>query len=279
MDRKNQTNQKLENLQKKSKYIKEATVKPSIARVFFLILDGIDYTKAIAESYYSSGTNKKMKSLPNPKVIAIYLSTLKKAGLIKKKEKEGKIQKYEVDWNGLFDLVSFWNLGEFSEAYWNMGYGDMGDEKVKKINEFFIDNFVKPYFEKRKEELKLAYGHLKIGGEVSKNSIFRYPLQEAYKLLEKHGEDFCTIPKHFDNVDFTLDDEIKIVSSLIVGPYYYNNELVIKFLKKKNNRKNPLYPIFDFIKKLNEMLELGERTKFDDSKKIITDKVISILEE
>ncbi len=276
--KKNQMNQRLEIMQKKAKHIREATEKPSVARVFFLILDKIDYTKAIAEAYYCSGNNKKMKSLPNPKVIAIYLSTLKQARLIKKKEKEGKIQRYEIDWNGFFDLISLGN-GEFSEAYWNAGYGNFNLKDFKKINKFFINNFVKPYFEKRKEELKLAYHRLEINGKTRKEDIHYYQLKEAHELNEKYGTEYCKIPKYFDNVDFNLDYEINTISSLIIAPYYFNNQLIVKFLKNKKNRNNPLFLIFDFIKKYNEMIQLGERMHFDASKKFLIDKVISIIEK
>jgi hypothetical protein len=266
-------NNKLKNLQNKSNHIREATEKASIARVFFLILDGVDYTKSIAEAYYSSGSNKKMnKKLPNSKVIAIYLSTLKEAGLIKKKEKDGRIQRYEIDWLGLFDLISLGNAGEFSEAY-HYSFETLIDfPKINQTNQYFIDNFVKPYFEKRKEELKLAYGYL----NKDKDCKYYYSLKEANMLQEKHGKDFCFIPLNFDNVDFNLDNEIKIISSVIVAPYYYNYELVARFLKNKKNKENPIYPIFNFIRWFNE--RNSEYTSNEvESKKFLSEKIISIL--
>lgn len=280
MNENKKTDTRFANIRKRANYIRAAIEKPAIARVFFLILDGKNYTKEIAQAYYSSGKNKKMKSSQagNPKVIAIYLSTLKEAGLIKKKEKEGKIQRYEIDWNGLFDVISLGNKSEFAEAYWNVGYGNMNYTEVEKINEFFIENFVRPYFVKRKDELKLAYSYLIHGGKELRDIIYSSPSHERHTLNKEDGTDFCKTPKEFDNVDFNLDSEFKTISAIIVGPYHYNTELVIKFLNKKSNRKSPIFVIFEFIKRNNENIErLTITQNNEDSKKCITDKIIGIL--
>jgi len=86
----------------REKYVEKALIKKSVCKVFFLIANGTNYNEAIAEEYYG----KKAK-FHDPKVTSIYLKELRNAGIIKRGERDGRKQIYEVDWQGLFDILLF----------------------------------------------------------------------------------------------------------------------------------------------------------------------------
>jgi len=83
-------------VQKTFPYLHEVMTQPSIARIFYLILDGVDTNKALADAYYSSGKGHRRKNKPNPNTISIFLKRLLNAGLIQKGSKKGREQPYEI---------------------------------------------------------------------------------------------------------------------------------------------------------------------------------------
>jgi hypothetical protein len=91
---------------KRENLIEEVLEKNSLCKIFCLIVNGINYNDAIAKEYYKN----KDKKFHNPKVTAIYLKQLREAGFIKRGEKQGRKQIYEIDWRGIFDILLFRNI-------------------------------------------------------------------------------------------------------------------------------------------------------------------------
>jgi len=87
----------------REKNIQNVLLKNSVCKIFCLIANGTNYNDAIAKEYYKG----KEQKFYNPKVTAIFLKELRDAGIIKRADREGRKQIYEVDWQGLFDIILY----------------------------------------------------------------------------------------------------------------------------------------------------------------------------
>jgi hypothetical protein len=69
---------RFELVKERQKAIKIAITKPTLARIFYLILDDCNIGKELAQKYYDckNQKNSRMKMNSNPKVISIYLKEL-----------------------------------------------------------------------------------------------------------------------------------------------------------------------------------------------------------
>jgi len=102
----------------REKYVKDALFSKSLCRTLLLIINSDKHNrnnKYLAEKYYDTNKSKNMpkKPLPNPKVMSIYLRKLREGHIIKRIEKEGKKQIYDVDWKGIFDILRFYAIEEY----------------------------------------------------------------------------------------------------------------------------------------------------------------------
>ncbi len=82
-----------------------------MTRIFFLVLDGIDYTKVIAKKFGTS-----------PKSMTINIRKMRDAGIIKRKTKLGVIQHYEPDWLGFAEILrKHWRPSSITLDSWTEG--------------------------------------------------------------------------------------------------------------------------------------------------------------
>jgi len=262
-------------IQKRSKYIQRIYNKPSITRIFFLILDGKDYGQELSKRYYDSkNRNVRMKANSNPKVISIYLRKLLDAGLIKKGKKEGHIQRYEIDWNGVFDVIVFGNTTKISEGWTNivsdcLNYNKVVKPKDKKrfveeeIYKFFIDNIVKPYFVSKKDYLnlpKVETKNLTLSGYFDERGFHDgcYSWDEIEDIEKKYGDnkDIKIIkPHNFDSINFSLEEEFKNIRIILEHIYETNPQFINEYLKNEKNKKCVLYWFYNFERNFNKMFQ------------------------
>lgn len=197
---------------KREKDIEIALQRNALSRMLFIIIDSQPnerYNDALAKKYYSVSNSKK---LPNPKVTAIHLRQLRDAHFIKRVEKQGKYQFYDIDWNGLFDVLRFYNFSEFSlrKKSFNVRrlfYSCLMSKTLQKDGSYktSIADFSAPYTEEKTEQ----------ASEEIVNNYFKPYLERAVKIyktyapVEEDDDGFPVywedkIPKNFDTIDFPI---------------------------------------------------------------------------
>ncbi len=185
-----------------------------LCRIFFLILDGTNYTEKIAEA---CGTT--------PKSMTINIRKLREAKIIKRKEREGVIQRYEPDWAGIWEILKYhYTTKKHTEIYGHTFKGPIKsyhsrfsrvesytatfkkeDLVADTFDKVMIENFLKPYFEKRviwekeveREPIFETKGDKKVYTGQKKYSPNFVKMNERLKIILDEFERgiFFTLPK------------------------------------------------------------------------------------
>jgi len=206
--------EELQNYLKIGKSVEKAINSTVLCRILFLLIDGKNYNKELAKAYYET-SNKP----PNPKVLAIYLRTLRDAKLIKRTIKTGKKQIYEVNWKGILDILKFRNITIKNKKKFSLSYSlyehyisSNNDIKIERKNKPVVSDGVYGLYRGKytKEEIEI------ISNDLAER--FLKPYIEYYVEIEKEtggklrfeptkGEWELLIldkSKHFEHIDFNL---------------------------------------------------------------------------
>lgn len=225
-----------------------------MTRIFFLILDGIDYTEKIAEVCKTT-----------PKSMTINLRKLREARIIKRKEREGRIQRYEPDWEGILDILFYHytptsvgvlkNVRSYLSSILS-GYNryisigrKVTDKNMDITDKIFrqqlVDIFLKDFFIFRKD--------------YEKETI---TLTHAEHTSEKKGKEQTLIgldtsksevlAKYFDGLSVTLKEVLKEFSNglkMLLEERESEIKKLYEFYKKK---KDPKLLILSFLLRVIE---------------------------
>jgi len=208
----------IESYLKREKYVEDAIHSNALNRVLFLLIDSKPnerYNDALAKRYYDTSDSTK---LANPKVIAIYLRKLRDAQIIKRVEKQGKFQLYDVDWNGLFDIIRFRkfltlnpNKADHTMAYrkgmfYSFIIHGYKDEKCefKTVLEACFSSYPEPETERLSNELVEKYFK-----PYFERTMQYYKKYRSELPVDENGEPFIPEdtfepPKNFETIDFDI---------------------------------------------------------------------------
>lgn len=208
-------NEKQPRFQDGLKQVDAAIHGPIQARALFLILDGVDTNVGIAKALDQQ-----------QKVTSMHLRRLREAGIIKRVEREGREQPYQVDWDGILKILKYHKhkvlAGKTKSVFVRFGVSNLYEpycrpnEKLENLQKAFdkilVDAFLKEFFYKAKEELKKPY----YSWDFS---------EEKRKILEKK-------PNNFNLVDFDIEYLLKVFDR---GLMDYSPTVFMEELKKLNN--------------------------------------------
>jgi len=237
------------------KEVEKVINSPVLCRILFLIIDGINYNDALAKAYVNTNKNENKTILSNPKVMAIHLANLRQANVINRKEKEGRKQIYEVNWNGILNIIKFRNITKT-------------EKKIFGLSELFYQRYGSRYSIKKKiKELSVGRkynegGIKKLTEEISLNLL--KPFFEEYVWYTKNLMPFTTYfsekkgtpwqreftsvaTKNFDNIDFNLLYLLEKFDKILIEviPKLYS-DLIKKSIKNKRLKQYFLYSLVNY---------------------------------
>lgn len=209
--------------------IENAISKKSLCKIFCLIIKGINYNDMISRVYYSNNKDE----IHNPKVTAIYLKELRDAGIIRRGDKDGRRQLYEIDWLGLFDILRFRNINKISYNEPNENfrishalYGFLGSKSSELTWLPNYNNVNKPERDKTIKDFKFKAPQDKISEEKIEDFLKEF----CFNIFKPYVEEYVNLNlrKFLINIDDPEPHtEVKYLSQDENGIYVDNIDFTI----------------------------------------------------